>query len=99
MVPMRGKSAKLIGIAQYNWMKSTDSSSAYLRGALVGVIFAFSMAIRIAGGTNIERPRNIRLNAVCSTATFAHFCDFPSDSWEVLSKTSMPFLISVRRIK
>ena len=60
---------------------------------------AFSRATRIVGTQKIVVTRNIRLTAVYITATLAHFWDLPSGSPVVLSRTSIPVLISVCRMK
>ena len=95
IVPIRGKRASPIGIAKYSCRKRSENSRPYLAGALFGVIFAFSIATRITGGTKMVKTRKIRLTAVCITATFAHFYDLPRGSRVSLSSTSMPVLISV----
>ena len=70
-----------------------------MAGLVVGVSLAFSIPTRIAGGINMGKTRKMRLIAVCSTATFAHFYDLPKGSPVVLSRTSIPVFISVYRIK
>ena len=64
-----------------------------------GVIFAFSIPTSTAGGTKIVRTRKILDNAVYITAFFAQFCDFPYGSSVSLSRTSIPFSISVYLMK
>ena len=83
----------------YSSVAKSEISSANLSGFAFGVSFAFSIAIKAAGGPNIVRTRNILEIAVWVTAIYAHFCDFPYDSSVSLSSTSIPFSISVYLMK
>ena len=65
----------------------------------MGIMWAFSSAIRKKGGTKIVVTRKMRDMAVCITAFLATACDLPIGSRVSLLRTSMPFLISLILMK